>query len=163
MKHKHTHISFEDIYGVPIIGYDSDFWKFCKETNKDDISRYAKNDKLRKLSFVCDRGHPFSATPYEFYFSRSHCPICLVGNDIGAAKCDPELEEYYSDSRYLLSEISELSPCLFSFKCPDCGFSFEDIIANLIHKKPKCPKCKIREEKTESTEKCDEYTFLSVK
>lgn len=164
MKHKkRNYISYKDVYSNPIIGYNTNFWNHCLEINKEDIIHYPQNDNLHSLSFRCEKDHLFRITPYEFFNERYFCPICIFGDDKGAPNCDPELSLFYSDERYPLNEISELSRIEYQFTCPDCNFKFASKMVNLIHNPRKCPNCKDYQEKEEAEQQVGiDFKFITL-
>jgi rubrerythrin len=111
-----------------------DFWGCNPDLNPSEISA----SKNMRVNWKCpDCGYEWEANIHSRYYDRTGCPACagkVVTESNNALALYPELEKFYDKelNTIPLDSIFPRSETKIYWKCPDCGYQWEQAVINRI-------------------------------
>jgi len=102
---------------------------------------------VKKISWLCENGHTFRASPNMMTNLNYKCPKCatkkVANQDYNILKVVPELQQYWDyDKNDSPEKYTPLSRKKVYWKCK-CGYGWKEPV-HYMESRRKCPKCHIR-------------------
>ena len=125
---------------ISMVPHLIDYFDFDANPDIDPYSLTAtKNKEANWKCSLC--GHKWSATIHSRYYDKTGCPVCS-GRVIKTGVNDvlsiiPEIEYYYDADYPNNSDLSVLgvsSKTSVHWKCPDCGYAWEQAVVDRIRR-----------------------------